>query len=674
LDTEVVEMGKDEKNDAKKTAGMKPADDKAQQKKRLEGKMFGLLSKPADGDASGVKIKTREDGGDKPPAAGKEEGKKAAGVKAKDEKKPSGAKAGKEKEDAAAKDGKLAPDENLQEEGGDAGGEGAEGSEEKPSAASEKAKPNAKEKDDDKFPDSIPELQSQKEQIEELLSSIEDSYRDATLPENTYREIKEKNEKRLTDIVRKIESLGGTVEQKAPKAAAVSGDEAFGEGEAGYPAGAARQPAQGRRQPAGAGAAAPASQDMGSGKAEALIKLLEKKIEEKLKDVIATASVEVTDKRVRKMEERLEALDAGVKSKIDALDSELKSMKKTAESVEKYDKQFTSMNTEIEKVKALVDSVKEAKNVMDDKLQRVNENFAEIRSIVYQREAAGKEQTVLLDKLKDTVSQIDSARILREFTTRDEQLRDVNARLERLERSNKMLTETMAKIKGLLTDVGSLDNIVKASKHVGEKLEKMQELEEKMKATSTRLNSLFLDMKKKLDEFAEYRVRQDKLAGTGEDLVKNVEELTRRLTDYATKADVTGIRDELKLVREAAKSASSRPAQAAASGSSAEIAKLREEKDEIESLLETLEENYKAKAMGEDDYRKAKDNSIRKLADIERKMKQAASGGAHAGAGDDEGKYSRAMLLAKLRESYETGEITKQAYDRSMKLLLTKRQ
>jgi hypothetical protein len=53
-------------------------------------------------------------------------------------------------------------------------------------------------------------------------------------------------------------------------------------------------------------------------------------------------------------------------------------------------------------------------------------------------------------------------------------------------------------------------------------------------------------------------------------------------------------------------------------------------------------------------------------------MKKLASGGG-SDAGEEGGKYSRAMLMAKLRESYETGEITKQAYDRSMKLLLMRK-
>jgi DNA repair exonuclease SbcCD ATPase subunit len=600
--------------------------------------MFGLLSKPAKDDASGEKMETRGKGGKKPPA---EEKKEAAGEK---------------KDDSEEVNEKIAPDETMNDGTSDVPEEEEDGKKKK-SGKEEKKGVEAKA---DKPKESLEELRAHKEEVEELLSSIEDAYRDATLPENTYREVKGKNEKRLADINKGIEMLGGIPDE--PKVSASQERADAGEYEEQVTA-AERRPAAAKKPLA---LATPADKE--TGKAEALIKLLEQKIEERLRDVIASASVEVTDKRLKKMESEFEGFSFATKSKIEALENELRQAKAAAESVSKYDKQFNSMNTEIEKVKALVDSVKEAKNVMDDKLQRVNENFAEIRSIVYQREASGKEQTVLIDKLKDTVSQIDSARILREFTARDEQMRDVNARLERMERASKMLTESVNKIRGLMTDIGSLENVVKASKHVGEKLEKIQEIEEKMKVSYTKLNGLYVDMKKKLDEFAEYRVRQDKLAGVGDDLVKNVEELTRRLSDYATKPDVSTIKDELRLVREEVKKAAARPVQAGPAAPS-ETAKLREEKEEIEAILETIEENYKSKAMSEEDYRKAKDSNIRKLVAIEKAMK----GGPPAGAEDGD-KYTRVMLLAKLRESYETGEISKQAYDRSMKILLRKRQ
>jgi len=172
-------------------------------------------------------------------------------------------------------------------------------------------------------------------------------------------------------------------------------------------------------------------------------------------------------------------------------------------------------------------------------------------------------------------------------------------------------------------------------------------------------------------------VKQDKLNGMVEDVVKNVEEVSRRLSDYATKADVASVKDEVKIVRETAAAAASAPpaqATAPAASQSPEMAKLNEQKSEIETMLSTLEENFKTKAMSEEDYNNAKEKNMQKLVEIEKNIKAASpsAGGAGKASAEGEGGHSRVMLLAKLRESYENGELSRAAYQKSRRLLLGK--
>ncbi len=513
--------------------------------------------------------------------------------------------------------------------------------------------------------ESLDEMLTQREEIEALLSSIEDSYRDATLPDKTYHEVKSKNEKKLEEVNVKIKNMQKTATPKELKKIEERLEEAEKPVQSAPTEPDSIRPVE--TAPKVGPTGKPAAAEVGKGqqkKADAVIEMLEEKIEDKLRNVIDTANIEITDKRMKKLEGRLDVVERSAKDIKGTSDT-------TSQTVGGYDKQFTLMKTDVEKIKAMVDSVKEAKNIMDEKFQRTTENFAEIRSIVYQREARAKEEEVIIDKLKDTISQVDTARILREFTTRDEQLRDVNTRLERMERSEKMLSDSLNRIKGLMTDIGSLENIVKASKHVGEKLEKIQEIEGRMKASSSKLDGIYVDMKKKLDEFTEYKVKQDKLSEMADDIMKNVEELTRRLSDYATKTDIATINDELKIVRDQAKKAQ-------AVQVSPEVAGMREEKEEIESILSMLEENYKNKEIAEAEYKKAKESNMLKLAEAEKKIAAASSGkmpanaGGKPSGGSAENKHTRVMMLAKLREAYENGELSKAAYDKSRRLLLKK--
>ena len=57
---------------------------------------------------------------------------------------------------------------------------------------------------------SVDELSRQKEEIEELLSSLEDEYRNATVSDKSYEEVKKKNQKRLDQIKSKLKEFGIT--------------------------------------------------------------------------------------------------------------------------------------------------------------------------------------------------------------------------------------------------------------------------------------------------------------------------------------------------------------------------------------------------------------------------------------------------------------------------------
>jgi regulator of sigma D len=576
---------------------------------------------------------------------------------------PPGDKSGDNEERGKDKDS-TGPDRPVG--GSEQGDEKTEKTKSKEKSKSEKKqKPKKEEKDEEKPKESLQDLISHKEEIEALLSSIEDAYREATLPDKTYQEVKKKNEKRLAEIEEKIKVLEakepGKIEAAAKPPERKPGETAI-KVAAGRPTVPQRPIVERRAGPAATVLQAAPVAKPEKPQALHMIDDMQKRMEERLRDVIASASVEVTDKRIRKVDHRL-----------DTLESDIKELKKTAQTVEGYDKEFTMMKTNVEKSKALVESGKEGKNITDDKIQRMTELFAEIRSIVYQREAKAKEQEVLFDKMKDAISQVDTARILREFTTRDEQMRDVNTRLEKMERSGKMLNDTMNKIKGLLSDVGSLENILKASKLVGEKLEKIQEIEERVKGTSSKLDGMYVDMKKRLEEFTVYKVKQDKLDGMTTDIIKNMEDFTRRLTDYATKDDIDMAKRLIEQVKEQAKKAA---AAASAQALPPEVNALKEEKEEIETLLSTLEENLRNKDISKEEYDNAKSKNLQKIKKIEEKIEsysvRPATDGKKTEPAVEEGKHTKVMLLAKLRESYENGEISRAAYEKSKKLLLKK--
>ena len=62
---------------------------------------------------------------------------------------------------------------------------------------------------------SLTELTKRKEEIEILLASLEDEYREATVSEKSYNEIKKKNIEKLEEIKKEIEEMKKNTEAQA---------------------------------------------------------------------------------------------------------------------------------------------------------------------------------------------------------------------------------------------------------------------------------------------------------------------------------------------------------------------------------------------------------------------------------------------------------------------------
>ncbi len=104
---------------------------------------------------------------------------------------------------------------------------------------------------------------------------------------------------------------------------------------------------------------------------------------------------------------------------------------------------------------------------------------------------------------------------------------------------------------------------------------------------------------------------------------------------------------------------------------------LQEEKEEIETLLGTLEENRNNKEISAEEYNSAKSSNLEKIKEIDAKLKSYSkpdkkSKKGAAGADDEDEKGSKAMLMAKLKESYESGELSRKAYLKSRRMLIRK--
>lgn len=490
--------------------------------------------------------------------------------------------------------------------------------------------------------ESLEQLMRHKEEIEALLSSLEDAYSEASILEEDYNDIKSKNEKKLEDINKKIDTLArkqeATIEPEVrpapvriakPQVALPVIEEI--EEEPSPPA-AEEKPKKEKKEKA---VTSISQEDL---------KKLEVDLAEKIKDMVEGIGAKVTEK-------------------------DLLEMKNT----------FAKFEAEIDRMKAQVEAVKEGKKSEEEKIQRVAEGVAEIRTMVYGREASAKEQEIRMEKTTDVLRRLEPEKIIMELSRRDKEIGNQNLRLTRIEETTKEFGEMLKKIERLLQNIGSLEHVINISNEASEKLMMMENIQRSNQKMLDKIQGIYAELSKRMEEFVLYRAKQDRIDDLMNDLMKSVDELSTKAAYFITKDDLEAFKASIQT----AAPAYSEPGESHSFSS---------QKEEIELLLKTLEDEFKSRAISKEEYEKMKKANLAKLKELEDKtgkklpplppapekeikpLKPAKTERKTEGIKvTKETKSKNEMMLKDLEDTYKKGFISKEAYEKTKKMILGKR-
>ena len=482
--------------------------------------------------------------------------------------------------------------------------------------------------------ETLESLMQQKEEIEAFLKSLEDAYNEAAILEDDYNDIKTKNLKRLYEINKKLDIL----KSSQPGVAASN-----------------IPPVQPPPLPP---VSPPIPAPVASPTETPVVKEVAKKPkkEEKKRKPESSRMTEEDIKRIESdIVDRMKELVENIKAHI------------TEKDLLEIKNQFSKIQIEIEKIKATVDTVREMKKVSDEKIQKVIEGLAELRTTVYQREAALKEQEVKVEKVFSITSHIEPEKILAELERRDKEISDLKMKFERLEDVVHNLEEMLKHIRDLLQNIGSLENVIRISNEASEKLASMQRIELNANKTLDKVQGLYAELSKRLEEFMLYKAKQDRIDDMLSELTKNVDEMSTKLMNVATQDDLEALKASISAPQPQGKPSTGR------------LDELKAERDEIKMLIKSLEEELKSGTITKDEFERMKKANVEKLSEIEREIKKEELGQISPELTIEEGeekekaiKNKKDSLLKDLEETFKKGMISKKAYEKAKKMILEK--
>jgi predicted nucleic acid-binding Zn-ribbon protein len=463
------------------------------------------------------------------------------------------------------------------------------------------------------------ELQKQKEDIQILLSTLEEAYRDASITKEHYDEVKGKNQKKLEEInlkIIKIEKLPveykpSEIQEKPKKPGKAKP----------YKKPAGRQkpektsppPEAIHAIPAMESPAAPPPSESSLGESDY------SGIPQPLTDIegesdTVSVSPDKSPGSVRTSEPGTLRYTADeIKDMLGKIIKEIKPQ--GIEVIPRVDK----IEVQLEKLKAYIEAMKDERSGGNENTQRLTEELGELRSSVSGIDRKVSESDMKVFEINEALGDLRPARFLKSLQDEDKSIKIHDARLDKLDDLNSVMLKKLGQIEEVLKRLGSLEKIVSFSKEAAKRLLEIENREKKINRIADKIDGIFMELNKRLDEFVLYRAKQDTLDELSQEMMKSLDDISTRMEKYAEKGDLDMLKDmfqtELASIR-------------TSSGTSPEVQRLEAQKTEIESLVAMLDEQFKAGALPENEYKKTKQINMSRLSDIEKKIEAAKSGAA----------------------------------------------
>jgi hypothetical protein len=522
-------------------------------------------------------------------------------------------------------------------------------------------------------------LQKQKEDIEILLSTVEDAYAEAGITEKHYNEVKTKNQKRLKEIESKIKAI----ERKAGREAKKEERKAKRE-EAKEEKVAEKKPKTVGEMIEAEQGPIPISEPIGG-------EMPEEPTTE-IPEPTTTPAVSA-----KPGEARFNADE--IKNMLSRFIKEIRPG--GLEVLPKVEK----MEVRLEKMGAFLDAIRDEKSSRDETIRRLTEEIGEIRSSIGSLDRKISQQEIMVSDISTSIVDLKPQRFIRFLRKSDMQLKMHDTKIQRMEDLTNIMMKRITTVEDVLKKIGSLEKIADFGRDIAKRLIEIENREKRIGRVSERIDTIFMELNKRLDEFILYKAKQDTLDELSREMMKAIDDMNTRIEGLAKKED-------LEIFRDTMESRISGVGGAGPAVLSPEVKKLQEEKEEIESLLTILEEQFKKGDIKKGEYEKTKAINMERLESIERKIQEkpqeltgvpapieeTEAPEPQPSAEEAEGLEEKPMeekpagkpgvkekkvaekkparrksrkeeMLDELGDSYRRGEISKKAYERAKKMI-----
>jgi hypothetical protein len=286
-----------------------------------------------------------------------------------------------------------------------------------------------------------------------------------------------------------------------------------------------------------------------------------------------------------------------------------------------HDAAKDNLGMEIEKIKIIIDSIRDTKKASDETLQSVFESIGEIRSLSFQTDASLKENASKLERVEEEINEINPKAFTKKINDINSTIEKHGMFLEKLDAKSGDLSEKVNQTYTLLKTIGGIENLININKELQNKINDIHEATKYIERISLKAEKTYMDLNDRLNEFVLYRSKLEMVEDASKDMAKSIDRINVGLENYMTKKDLDAMNAQIALMQ-GQLSELNKALPMLQMKMPENISLLRNEKDDIAMFMTSLEEQMNQGKIPRKEFEKIKEKNNAKLVELDDKLKR----------------------------------------------------
>jgi chromosome segregation ATPase len=184
-----------------------------------------------------------------------------------------------------------------------------------------------------------------------------------------------------------------------------------------------------------------------------------------------------------------------------------------------------SVLADVERLKAMVEALNEARNAINEKFAGISENIGELRAMILETENRIRGMEAEAERVIDVVRSVKPEKLMEEIAKVNAQADALRAKIESQDEVIRKIIDEIKDLRNKLSVFRNLEEIMKLAREMNQQVGNYKKLQAQIEANADRVQSIFVEVNKKFTDFLNYKEMFLSLQEEFKELVKKVEKL-----------------------------------------------------------------------------------------------------------------------------------------------------